>query len=198
VNQHAAVPIKTRLPESRVDIPVSDAAPTVQVKNTAEGVLYANLIIEGTPAAGDEQAIQNQLQMQVNYKAQDGKLLDPAHLDQGTDIVAEVTVYNPGLNGDYHNMALTQIFPSGWEIRNTRLEGTSGVYEASVPDYQDIRDDRVYTYFDLAKGQVKVFRILLSATYAGKFYLPAVKCAAMYDNSIIAVKPGEWVEVDHE
>jgi len=198
VNQGGAIPVKTSLPESQVDIPVSDGAPTVEIKNTAAGVLYANLIIEGTPAAGDEQAIQNQLQMQVSYKTQDGKPLDPAHLSQGTDIVAEVSLYNPGLNGDYHNMALTQIFPSGWEIRNTRLEGTSGVYQASVPDYQDIRDDRVYTYFDLAKGQVKVFRILLSATYAGKFYLPAVKCAAMYDNSIMAVKPGEWVEVDHE
>ena len=33
--------------------------------------------------------------------------------------------------------------------------------------YQDIRDDRVYTYFDLAAGQTKSFRVMLTATYAG-------------------------------
>jgi uncharacterized protein YfaS (alpha-2-macroglobulin family) len=95
-------------------------------------------------------------------------------------------------------MALSQIFPSGWEIRNTRFEGTSGAYDLSVPDYQDIRDDRVYTYFDLAAGKAKTFRILLSATYAGKFYLPEVKCAAMYDNRIIALKPGKWIHVEKQ
>jgi uncharacterized protein YfaS (alpha-2-macroglobulin family) len=187
--------VTSRLAESRQDIPVTGVAPAVTVKNTSSGVQYANFIIRGTPAAGSEQPTQHDLQMHVAYLNSQGKPLDPATLPQGTNLVAQVTVYNPGLRGRYANMALTQIFPSGWEIRNTRMEGTSGFYEASVPDYQDVRDDRVYTYFDLAPGETKTFRVLLSATYQGKFYLPSVKCAAMYDNSIIAVTPGSWVRV---
>lgn len=198
VGSGAPLAVKSDLAESRQDIPVKAVAPAVTVTNTSTGVLYANLVVRGTPAAGEEQATQHDLQMQVAYLTSDGKPLDPASLSQGTSLVAQVTVRNPGLRGEYQHMALTQIFPSGWEIRNTRMEGTSGFYDLSVPEYQDIRDDRVYTYFDLAAGETKTFRVLLTATYSGKFYLPSVKCAAMYDNSIIAVSPGTWVRVSHE
>ncbi|HBK88904.1 MAG TPA: hypothetical protein DDZ56_09640, partial [Cytophagales bacterium] len=61
--------------------------------------------------------------------------------------------------------------------------------------YQDIRDDRVYTYFDLAAGQTKSFRVMLTATYAGSYYLPAVSCEAMYDRTIFARTRGQVVEV---
>ena len=64
-----------------------------------------------------------------------------------------------------------------------------------VPRYQDIRDDRVYMYFDLEKGRKKVFRVLLNAAYPGSFYLPAVQCEAMYDHSVQARTAGQWVNV---
>ena len=65
----------------------------------------------------------------------------------------------------------------------------------SLPQYQDIRDDRVYTYFDIEPNQTKVFTILLNASYIGKYYLPTVYTEAMYDNTINARSPGKWVEV---
>ena len=51
------------------------------------------------------------------------------------------------------------------------------------------------TYFDLEPYRSKVFRIMLNSTYLGKFYLPAVYCSAMYDNTINARIPGKWVEI---
>lgn len=92
-------------------------------------------------------------------------------------------------------MALHQIFPSGWEIRNTRMDLVETNKIADVPTYQDIRDDRVYLYFDIDKNKTKRFRVLLNASYLGKFYLPTVYCEAMYDNEINAKKGGKWVEV---
>jgi uncharacterized protein YfaS (alpha-2-macroglobulin family) len=65
-------------------------------------------------------------------------------------------------------------------------------------DYQDIRDDRVLTYFSLDKGQTKTFQIALNAAYQGKFYHPATICEAMYDNDIYAVQSGRWVQVVHD
>lgn len=59
----------------------------------------------------------------------------------------------------------------------------------------DIRDDRVMHYFDLNPNQDASFTVLLNASYQGKFYLPAVKVEAMYDNSIFANTAGRWVEV---
>jgi uncharacterized protein YfaS (alpha-2-macroglobulin family) len=92
-------------------------------------------------------------------------------------------------------MALSQIFPSGWEIINTRLLEIDNVTKSSIPTYQDIRDDRVYTYFDLKAGETKTFSVLLNASYTGHYYLPAINCEAMYDATINARKKGMWVDV---
>jgi len=92
-------------------------------------------------------------------------------------------------------MALTQIFPSGWEILNTRMIGAEDAFASSESDYRDIRDDRVYTYFSLPEGKEVRYSVLLNAAYAGKYYMPAVYCEAMYNHAINALLKGEWVEV---
>ena len=61
--------------------------------------------------------------------------------------------------------------------------------------YQDIRDDRVLSYFDLSRGESKEIPVKLTATYKGRYYLPSVYCEAMYDNAVRALKKGQWVEV---
>ena len=62
-------------------------------------------------------------------------------------------------------------------------------------DYRDIRDDRVYTFFDLRGQKTKTFSVVLNAAYVGRFYQPAVYTEAMYDNEVKAQKGGRWVEV---
>jgi uncharacterized protein YfaS (alpha-2-macroglobulin family) len=62
-------------------------------------------------------------------------------------------------------------------------------------EYQDIRDDRVYTYFDLRTGETKVVELLLNASYLGKYYLPMISTEAMYDATINARIKGRWVEI---
>ena len=58
----------------------------------------------------------------------------------------------------------------------------AGQITTSAPySYQDIRDDRILTYFNLRQGQAKTFTVRLQATYAGDFVLPAIQCEAMYD-----------------
>ncbi|MCC8153052.1 MAG: hypothetical protein LIP01_01860 [Tannerellaceae bacterium] len=93
-------------------------------------------------------------------------------------------------------MVLTQVFPSGWEILNTRfLEGGRDTRDAGI-SYQDIRDDRVYSYIDyLAAGREVTVRINLCTVYPGKFYLPPVWCEAMYDNQIRANTEGMQIEI---
>ncbi len=92
-------------------------------------------------------------------------------------------------------MALSQIFPSGWEIRNTRMDDQSFAEPTASFEYQDIRDDRIYTYFDLGANRSKTFRVQLNASYAGKFYLPSINTSAMYDETISARTAGMWVNV---
>ncbi len=168
---------------------------TVVLTNKSDGVLFARIITEGIPVAGDESAAQSDLNISVRYSTKSGQSLNPSNLEQGTGFIAEVTITNPGLRGDYEEMALSQIFPSGWEIINTRLDGTSDYYQKDQPKYTDIRDDRVYTYFNLRANEKKTFIVLLNASYAGRYYLSSVNAEAMYDFSINARNKGQWVTV---
>lgn len=169
-----------------------DQASKIAFKNTSGAVLFARLISDGIPAAMDETETAKGLDLSVEYVSMTGEKLDPANIPQGTDFKAKVTVKNTG-SVNYNELAIHQIFPSGWEIHNTRLTGaTAGGDKA---EYIDIRDDRVYTFFDLKKGKSKTFNVLLNASYLGRYYLPALAVEAMYDKTIQARKRGQWVEI---
>ncbi len=168
---------------------------SIVMKNKGQTTLFVKLIVEGTPLIGDQTATAKDLKMEIRYKDMKGKEIQPDKLVQGTDFVAEVTITNPGTKGYLREMALNQIFPSGWEIHNTRMDETATTNPAR---YQDIRDDRVYSYYDLNSNVSKTFTIQLNATYLGRFYLPTVYSEAMYDNLISARVPGRWVEVVKE
>ncbi|GAA0893900.1 MG2 domain-containing protein [Fulvivirga kasyanovii] len=196
LNGSGAVKAATQLPVAQADLNVKKVSGnSIEVNNPTSGILYARLILEGTPTRGQEQSSESNLKMTVSYTNTDGEYINPETLEQGMDFVAEVTITNPGIRGTYENMALTQIFPSGWEIHNARLNDTEDYTAKDKPDYQDIRDDRVYTYFDLRPNERKTFRILLNSSYQGDYYMPAISCEAMYDNTISAVIAGREVKV---
>ncbi len=167
-----------------------------EVENTSKGILFARLIRSGKPAVGGTSAAANQLQVEVSYQTTDGRALQPQSLPQGTDFVAKVRVQHPGKrNRRYQELALEQIFPSGWEIINTRMDNLSAGLNNSPYEYQDIRDDRVHTFFDLRPGETRTYFVQLNAAYEGRFYLPPTACEAMYDQSVNANTAGTWVEV---
>ncbi|PWJ43779.1 Ig-like domain-containing alpha-2-macroglobulin family protein [Sediminitomix flava] len=164
----------------------------MEITNHGSAPVFARVIRSGIPLTGEETSSKKNLEMSITYEDLKGNEVNVARLPQGTNFKAIVSVKNPGLKGKYSDMSLTQIFPSGWEIINTRLDGSM---EQSAADYMDIRDDRVMHYFDLNPNQSLEFEVLLNASYQGKYYLPAVESAAMYDNSIYATQAGEWVEI---
>lgn len=180
---------------TQVFVAEADKKQPVKVTNNGQQAVYVQLITRGTPLAGNEVAVAKKINLNVVYKSKDGSPVSVEQMSQGKDFMVEVTVHNPGTQGDYTELALTQIFPSGWEIINTRLDGSTQFQAQDVPEYQDIRDDRVYTYFDLKANEKKVFRILLNASYQGQFYLSAASVEAMYDHSIHANTEGQWVAV---
>lgn len=172
------------------------------LKNNGKGLMYARMITTGTPKYGNEKAMENNLSLSVEYTDLNGNAIDVSRLEQGTDFKATVTISNPNSREYLRDMALTQIFPSGWEIHNSRMAEGPNVHQVDVPDYEDIRDDRVLSYFDLTAYSSyancnceKTFTVLLNAAYLGDFYLPGVKAEAMYDGQVVAVTKGQWVKV---
>lgn len=184
------------LHQKNVDSKAVAKGSKISLKNEGKSILYARLLLEGVPIVGDQSRAANNLRMNVSYKTMDGVVIDPARIEQGTDFVATVSISNPGTRGYLREMALSQIFPSGWEIHNVRLdEGVTNTDANNYFQYQDIRDDRVYTYFWLNKNSTVTYRVRLNATYQGRFYLPTVLSESMYDRTINAREPGGWVEV---
>ncbi|MEG0888530.1 MAG: MG2 domain-containing protein [Bacteroides sp.] len=151
---------------------------TVTVKQLGSGALKADLIVRTQLLTDTLPARADNLRLDVRYTDLNGMPVSIEKMKQGTDFQAIITVANISGTTDYTNLALTQIVPSGWEIYNERLAGQAAGANYS---YQDIRDDRVLTYFDLKEGESKTFTTRLQATYAGEFVCPAVQCEAMYD-----------------
>ena len=182
-------------------VPLNVAAGAVSFKlvNNNSSLLYARLVREGQPLPGEEVAeakTASNLHMTVDFIDFSGKPVDITNLKQGKDFVARAVVSNPGGRGTYNDMALSMIFPSGWEIINTRLWDAESSFSSSSSTYQDIRDDRVYTYFDLSEKQSRTYYVMLNAAYAGKYYLPMMSAEAMYDNTISASEPAKWVYIN--
>jgi len=172
----------------------SSGVSTVSVDSDVNSTLFVRVINSGTPLESNDLTFAKNLKMQIKYFDINGRPVEVANLKQGTDFIIEVNINHPGILKRYKNMALTQIFPSGWEITNPRMDNISR-WSSDASTYQDVRDDRVMTYFDLKKYGHKTFRIMANASYLGTYYLPSVKCEAMYDNNIISVTNGRWVKV---
>ncbi|WP_153796133.1 alpha-2-macroglobulin family protein [Foetidibacter luteolus] len=172
---------------------------SVQLTNKGGNVLYVRIINQGKPFTGDSITVSNNPQVLVvnaSYIDMNGNAVNPVQLKQGTDFVAKITVRNPGFRGMYNEMALSQIFPGGWEILNTRLYNSEGTFQSSPSEYMDIRDDRVYHYFDIKQGETLTYYVQLNAAYPGKYYWPGVYCEAMYDHTISGGTNGKWINVE--
>ncbi len=166
----------------------------VMVENTGSFPVYARMFCRGIPLVDVSGEDQRNLFISAHFTGRDGKPVDPSNLPQGSDLFLNLSVSHPGIRGTYKDMALTTIFPSGWEILNSRLSDIPENLNRRF-DYQDIRDDRVYTYFSLKTGETIPVRIALHAAYEGRYFLPAVVAEGMYDNSVYARIPGQWVKV---
>lgn len=184
---------RTDLPIMRESLKTNASDKTLNISNSGEGVLYVTLTTKGTPFPGTEQASAKGIKVDVTYRDQNGARVDVASLRQGQSFEATVKVTNQNPTGRIKDVALSHIFPSGWEIENERLNEES--FYSKDFDYQDIRDDRIYTYFDLKRGEVKTFKVSLTATYAGDYYMPGILAEAMYDASMAGTTEGKWIEV---
>jgi uncharacterized protein YfaS (alpha-2-macroglobulin family) len=98
--------------------------------NTSERKLYATVAMRAIPRSGEEDASANGLQLDIRYSDADAKAIDVRRVAQGSDLIAQLTVKNVGKR-PLDNLALSQLVPAGWEIRNDRLEGVEGRGERS-------------------------------------------------------------------
>ena len=179
--------VKSKKAGYQIELPQKPLNGKVSLENKGKGELYANLITKSRPLTDTLPEISNGLKITVRYTDLDGNSMDEKEIKQGSDFIAIVKVSNINPSADHVNLALTHIIPSGWEIFNERMTtDEAGATTRERYTYQDIRDDRVLTYFDLTRGKSIEIKVRLQASYVGSFILPAVQCEAMYDVSVQA------------
>ncbi|GAA4235397.1 MG2 domain-containing protein [Postechiella marina] len=188
--------ITTKNAIAQRELKINDGDNTITVTNQNDNVVYVRVLNSGKLPLGQELAEQRGLSISYTYKDLKGNAINVSELKQGQDFVATVLVSNLK-NESVNNIALTQAFPSGWEIVNTRFTDF-GSSTTSQARFTDIRDDRVNFYFDLpkkGKHSTKTFNIMLNASYLGSYYLPGIQAEAMYDNDYLVRTKGKWVTI---
>ena len=160
---------------------------TVEIKNNGSQKLTVNTFTKTSVAEYDTKESGNFINMTVTYTDKNGNPVNPEKLSVGTDIVVEMTVKNPSSYW-VTELALSYYLPSGWELVNDRLSGSSTNSSAKHIDY---RDDRAYFYFDLSPKSKATFTLKANATYEGNFMIPAVRCEDMYNDEIYYQMPAK-------
>lgn len=179
------------------ELNISKGSNRIQLKNLQNNTLYVSLVNKGKLPLGSEIPIGRGFTAEIKYSLTNGTPISINQLKQGQGFVATVTVTNLK-NERVKDVALSQIFPSGWEIVNTRFTDF-GSSVNSKARHTDIRDDRVNFYFDMGRrgrsSAKKTFSVLLNASYLGRYYLPGLQVEAMYDNDYLVRTKGRWINV---
>lgn len=157
------------------------------IKNTGDSTLYVTVSCSGLETAGKEETINKGISLTV-----DG-LNNIRYIKAGEEVRLRVSVKNTSRK-EIKNLVLALPTGTCLEFANERLANAG--YSAANYTYQDIRDNVIYTYFDLPNSSLaNDFTFTATAAYSGNFYMPAIYVQAMYDDSIKAVVPGFKVQM---
>ena len=188
------MPVSSSTPVAMEEVaPGTATKGALSIANSGGLPLYARVIASGMPPLGAETASSSGLSLEVSYRDEKDRQVDPLDVPLASDVTVVVGVTNTR-RSNLDGLALSLLLPGSWEPVNTRVfaEGDSSL--GGAWDYQDFRDDRIYTYFSLRAGEKRVFTFRATVTYEGKFYLPPVSVEAMYDPTINARVPGKWLD----
>jgi len=157
----------------------------IVIQNKGKGPLYVyrtdrfidnNLVKDGASS---------NLGINVDYYNATRKQSGISGINLGDDIIVSIRVNNPSAL-EINDMALNLKMPAGWELINPRLYETENSKDKGNYTYQDYRDDRVYTFFNMKAGGAESFSFRTKAAFTGDFYLPAVSCENMYKGTVYA------------
>jgi len=165
---------------------VTGTSAALSVTNKSSSPVYIRYTAKGLPAEGKEPALSEGLSLTVEYHDANYRVIAPETLKLGEDMEISVRVRNT-FSQSVEEAALIIPLSASWEIVNTRIGGS---VSSSNYRYQDIRDDRVMTYFNLNRGEERVISFRVNKAYEGTFFRPAIHVYAMYDESIRALIPG--------
>ena len=185
-------------PNKAQQIDLSDFGSADFEVSALNGTLFTELQTKGLPAEDKIKSGSKGIVLHRILYDKDGREITSSQIKQGETfwLVFKVTSVSPSR---IENLALSSILPSGFEISNERFFGENNSLpiriSLSVPNYMDIRDDRVDWFFDLNSGETKNFAAQIHPSFAGSFRWSSVVLEAMYNPDYFVRIAGERIVV---
>jgi uncharacterized protein YfaS (alpha-2-macroglobulin family) len=163
-------------------IDVDPFGKTVTITMAGEGRVYYSLVTEGIRSDGGVKIEDRNLQVRREVLDRNGSPVNLGAVRLNELVVVRITV-NSSVER-LENVAVTDLLPAGFEIENPRItEATTYAFikNAGVPDYMDIRDDRINYYTSFRGKKQVIFYYAARAVTQGTFQYAPVVAEAMYD-----------------
>jgi len=152
----------------------------VQAQN---GNMYYFWQSQGLSASGKVENADNKIKVRRTFYDQEGNVLKNNTFRQNDLVIVKISIVTENYMGRIPNVAITDLLPAGLEIENPRLTATKEVpwiRNRAIPDYTDMRDDRLNIFTDATK-EVKNFYYLARAVTVGTYKLGTLSADAMYN-----------------
>ena len=161
----------------------------IEINSKSKSPLFVHLNREGIPKKDIIKDKSEGLILERDFFDEEGRTINIDTLEQNQAIWVRYRV-KCSTGEELEEVALSSLFPAGWEIINPRMT------ETGYPDwvqrdhptngeYMDIRDDRVNWFFDVDED-AKTFYIKINPTFAGEYKYPPVSVETMYSPNYYA------------
>jgi len=172
----------------------------LRVRNDGERAVWMQVTARGVPR-DPQPAAENGFSVSRRHLTFAGEPTNLAQVRQNDRLIVSVSGRN--LEGGYHEVALLDLLPAGFEIESVLNEETAKSFpflsKLTVPRIAEARDDRFFASFDLGDRPYRTLwdetrrfghsyhvAYIVRAVTPGTFALPAVAVSDMYAPRVFA------------
>jgi alpha-2-macroglobulin len=166
----------------------------LRIRNDGDRPVWMQVTVRGVPRE-PLPAASNGLSVDRKFLTLAGETADLAQVRQNDRLIVSLSGRN--IEGGYHEIALLDLLPAGFEIETVLNEETAKsfpfLWKLTVPRIAEARDDRFFASFDLGDrlyrtlwdetrrfGNSYHVAYIVRAVTPGTFALPAVNVSDMY------------------
>ncbi len=162
-----------------------------------DGRVYYSVVTEGIRTDGKIALEDRNLQVRREFLDRNGNTVGQMGIRRNDLVVVKITVTSAV--DRLENVAVNDLLPAGLEIENPRISDATHyafIKNATLPDFLDIRDDRILFYTSFrGQGRQATFYYAVRAVSQGTFSYAPVVAEAMYDGNYRSASGGGEVRV---
>ncbi len=172
----------------------SEETEELKIENSGSQPLYYQVILGGFDRNPPEQEVSSGIEILREYTDREGNPVNRMQL--GETYQARLRVRSLS-KGTVPNLAVVDLFPACLEpdTQSIREGNSSPSGEKFLPDYTDIREDRLILYGSVDEN-LKEYVYPVRAVYAGEFTVPPLFAEAMYDRDTYALQTSSVLTVE--